>query len=173
MTILLALAAVALGWALLSPVAARWAWALAALLVAASTLAGGTIAGLPVVVAVVAATVLEPAPAPPPRDFNILVGRLSALLIGVAGAVLLVIRVLQSDLTANFAVFLMALMAISAGVYMVLEGGRAEQSRAARLAVVLAAAAWAAGGHPGLAVPLTAALLLVLTSLAASRPVTA
>ncbi|GAC1334550.1 MAG: hypothetical protein NVSMB17_16330 [Candidatus Dormibacteria bacterium] len=170
MIALLALPAALTVVAVLFTSAARWAWAAAAGLVAAWTASlGGLAPGAVLLLAVVIATAVESPARPGAHGFNELVGRLGAVLVGVAGAVLVVIRVLQTDLTGELPVVLFFFMALTVGIYLLVERDLTEQVRAARLGVVLSASAWAAGGHPGAVVPVAAAAMILLTALVGPR----
>ena len=171
MIALLALAALAMVAALVFPASARWAWGAAAMLTAAWIAAGsGLAAGVTLLVTVLLATALEPPLRPAAHGFEDLVARLAAVVIGIAGAVLVVVRVLQSDLSTGLAEFLLVLMALAVAVHLMGRHERAEQARAVRLGIALATAGWVAGNHPGLAVPLTAGMLMLLTVLVARTP---
>ena len=174
MIVLLGLATAATVAALLFPAVARWAWMTAALLTAAwATVVAGVPGGLPMVVGVAAATVLEPAVRPATTGFNDLVARLGAVVIGSAVAVLVVIRVLQADVGGDLPVFLLVLMGVATAAYLLAQQAPAEQARAVRLAIVLALAGWAATGHLGFLPGVGAAVLVVGAAITARRRVPA
>ena len=153
--------------ALLYAPAARWAWALAAIAVGAwATLVSGPSTGAPLIIGVVAATVLERGDAPAIPGFNNMVARIAAAIGAVAAALLIAVRVLLLDLVDSVEAFGMIAIGLAAALYMLTHGGAVEEARAARLALVVAAAAWVAAGHPSAAVSLTAGGLLVLLALA-------
>ena len=158
-----ALAAIA---ALLYPPLARWTWPAATAAVAGwAALQSGVSAAAPLVLGVVLATALERGDAPARPGFNNIVARIATLAGAVIVALLVTVRVLVVDISNAVQPFAVMAIGLSAVFYMLTHGGPIEESRAARLALVTAAAGWAVAGHPGITVPLAVAAMVVVMAL--------
>jgi hypothetical protein len=166
------LAALAVGLAatlgaLLFDAAARLGWAVGAGMVAVAViLADHQVAGIGLLGGVVVATVVEVPGAAPPRNFNTILGRLGALVLGLFGALVVVVRLLSLDVAQNLHVVVLVAMGLLGLLFMLVQPGPALEARAARAVLVVAAGAWAMAGHPGAEAAGAAALLLVLLALA-------
>ncbi|MFN2464356.1 MAG: hypothetical protein ABR573_10705 [Candidatus Dormibacteria bacterium] len=171
MIFLLVLAGIATVVALLAPRSAPWSWTGAVCLVSAWVVAvAGPAAGLPLIGGAFGAGALDRSGAPAGRGFEDLVGRIAALLLGVAAGVLVVVRVLQADVAGGAEVFLLLAIGLAAAVHAMLQPGHREQVRAARLGLTVAAAGWAAGGHAGATTAMAAAVLLVVLAVPRTMP---
>ncbi|HEV1998547.1 MAG TPA: hypothetical protein VGR61_10510 [Candidatus Dormibacteraeota bacterium] len=166
----LAAAAVAAIVALMYPPVARWAWAAAAIAVAAwAALESGLLGGAPLVAGVVVATAVERGDAPAAPGFSDMLARLAVLGGAILASVLMTVRVLVVDLVDGVQVLILLAVGSAAILYLLVHGGPVEEARAARLALVVAAAGWVAAGHPAAVVGLTAGGLLIVFALAPRR----
>jgi hypothetical protein len=99
-----------------------------------------------------------------------MLARLVAVVAGVVGALVLAVRLLFTEPAQNPRLLILSAMVIAAVVHLLAHESPVEDSRAARLAVVVAAAAWAMGGHPGAAPALAAAAVLLAMAVAPRWP---
>ncbi|MGI8610647.1 MAG: hypothetical protein ACR2MY_15725 [Candidatus Dormibacteria bacterium] len=165
----LGLAAAATAGALLYPPAARLAWAGAAIAVAGWAVTQSVPAGVVLVASVAAATFFERGEAPAAPGFNSTMARLAALGGAAAASLVVTVRVLLVDLVDGAQTLTLVAVGLAAVFYLLVHAGFVEESRAARLALVVAASGWVAGNHPGIVVPLGAAALMILMAVAPRR----
>lgn len=166
----LAAAAVATVVALVYAPVARWAWGAAAICLALWTaLAVGLAEGAVLGLGAAAALAVESPLAPRVSGFNNLVGRLATLAAAVVASLVILVRVFLLDAVDSHQVLVLFAIGLAAVLYLLVRDGPAEESRAARVALLAAAAGWGAAGHAGLAVPLASAALIVVMALAPRR----